>query len=348
MNQLEFLKKWLKKGILLFLLLTVVSCSLISYYSLTEKGWPQNISINYLALALALGALLLSWLIEGWRIRLIAKGLGETIPFQKILGINLAATFAGSITPFNSAGIPTQIYLLCRTGLTPGKASAVVTIRVILASLILNIAAPFLLFLFYNKFATHMVKQIIGFAIPLSLLFSVLMILLLTKPELGKSLALWLIKPFQKLKFGTKLKDNLQKIIAEMDIFHQSIREFRQGIHFFLAILCSASYWIAFFSITPFLLMAFNVDTPWLFAKTIIYQFVLTFVISYLPIPGGSGVMELGFYSILFFVPLQLRAIFIILWRIVSFHITSLIGGLFLLKIIKNLPKRNPRLETPS
>ena len=328
------LREWFSKGLSLVLLLTIISSGWLFFHSAPAGGWSGWHRFNFLALGFAILALIGSWAIEGCRVLLIAAGLGEKISFVKSFYINLAATFAGNITPFNSGGVPTQIYLLYKNGIHPTKASAVVTIRVIMSTLLFTTVAPLLMFFFTTKLPKGILHLVVTIAIPISCLLSVLIIVFMIKPKLAGDLIAFLIKLFHSKTINSKLQSWSEKILNELETFHESIKEFRKGIYFYLVIALTILYWVCFFSIAPLLMYAFGLNAAGEFLKVVLFQFILVFIIAYLPIPGGSGVMELSSYSMLVFVPIQLRAIFILLWRFLSYYMSTFIGGLILLRLI--------------
>ncbi|MCL6591854.1 MAG: flippase-like domain-containing protein [Firmicutes bacterium] len=334
------IQKWLARGLSLVIIFTLISTGFMLLHS---SAWNLKIDfsrLNYLALGLACLALLVSWIAEGGRIKVIAAGLGEKITLAKVLGINLAAACTANITPFYSGGIPTQIYLLCRNGIQPGKSSAIVTLRLIISTLIFTLFAPFLLLFYHTKFSFGIARQITAVAIPLAFLGSALMIFFIINPKLLGNFFAFLIGLFKNHRFSQKIKSRLERLLEEIETFHQSIKDFRNGIHFYIAFLLSILYWISFFSIAPLLIYTFGASGPGVFLETILLQFILVFIVAYIPIPSGSGVMELGLYSVFIFVPsLQLRTIIILIWRFLSYHVATFVGGVILIKQI-----HSPRL----
>jgi uncharacterized protein (TIRG00374 family) len=335
------ISKWFPKGLSLILVFTLASAGYL-LYSAAASGLKIDFQqFNYLALGLAILALLSSWLIEGTRISLIITGLAEKISFFKVLGINLATAFTGNITPFYSGGIPMQIYLLCKEGITPGKSSAVVTLRVILSTLIFTILTPFLLLGYHLKLTHGIMRQITAIAIPIAFIISGLLLLFIIKPKITQNLFAFLIKLVKASRIQKHWQPFMAKLLTELETFHNSIKEFRKGIYFYLAFLFSLLYWICFFSIAPLLMYACGINITERFFQIIFFQFILVFIIAYVPIPSGSGVMELGFYSVFWFIPPQLRALFIFSWRLLSYHMATLVGGIIILKFI-NRHNRQP------
>jgi uncharacterized protein (TIRG00374 family) len=339
----QFLK-WFRNGFSLVLILTLCSSALILFNSFPRNAQGLWLHLNYPAMALAFLALLLSWLIEACRIWLITTGLGGNISLLQIFKINLATSFIGNITPFYSGGVPTQIFLLSQHGIKPGKASAIVTIRIIVSTLFFTIFAPFLLYSYHRNFSFGLTRQVTLAAIPVSILISILLIAFIIKPKLAKILADGVLKMIHLTQFSLKVQPFIEKFLVELEIFHQSIREFRKAVNFYLVIVTTIGYWISFFAVAPLLMGAFGLNIQGMFLKSILLQFILFFVIAYLPIPGGSGIMELGLFSILSFVPIQLRAILIIIWRCLSYHLSTFLGGIILLRFINQCPS----LEFPN
>ncbi len=335
-------RKWFLKGLSLILIFTLASTAYLLFNSLTSGFKLEYQKFNYPALGLAILTLLCSWLIESCRILFIITGLSEKISFIKVLGINLATSFTGNITPFYSGGIPTQIYLLCKAGIQPGKSSAVVTMRVILSTLVFTIFAPILLLLYRFKLTNGMMLQITTIAIPIAFLVSGLLLLFIIKPGIAANLFAFLTGLFKNTRFQSKIQPLANKLLVELETFHTSIKEFRKGIYFYLASLFSILYWTCFFTIAPLLMYACGINITAMFVQIIFFQFILVFIIAYIPVPSGSGIMEVGLFSLFSFIPPQLRAIFIFAWRLLSYHLATFVGGIIFLRFIN---RRQPQTE---
>ncbi|HYH05276.1 MAG TPA: lysylphosphatidylglycerol synthase transmembrane domain-containing protein [Bacillota bacterium] len=338
------MQKWFRGGFSLVLILTLCSSALILINSIPKNVDSLWKNLNYPVLVLAFVALVFSWLIEAVRIWLIASGLGEKISLLKILNINLATSFIGNITPFYSGAVPTQIYLLTQNGIQAGRSSAIVTIRLIVSTLIFTLFAPFLLFSYHKTFSAGIMQIVISVAIPISALISLLLIVFIIKPKVAKYLVNYLLKLLHRTRLSSKITPFVTKFLNELEIFHDSIKEFRKAFNFYLVILTTFGYWVCFFAVAPLLMQAFGLNTPGMFVKSILLQFILFFIMAYMPVPGGSGIMELGLFSVLSFVPIQIRAILILVWRFLSYHLSTLVGGIILLRIIN----RRPSVEFPN
>lgn len=330
------LKKLLIKGLSLVIILAIASSIFLFASSISSGNFPKLNRLKYPALGMAILSLLLSWLAEGLRVKLIADGLGEPIPFVKLLGINLASSFTGNVTPFNSGGVPTQIFLLCRIGLAPGKAGALVTIRMVVTTLLFTIVSPFLILFYHARFSFGILRHVTTIAIPLAIILSIGLVIFIIKPKLVSNLLLKILNSLKLGRLGYKIGPYLERLTLEVEIFQRSIKEFRNWVNIILILLLTILYWFLFFGIAPLLMYAFGLNPAGKITEIILLQFILIFVLAYIPIPGGTGVMELSLYSLLVFIPLQFRAVFIFIWRFLSYYLSTFVGGVVLLKILNS------------
>lgn len=186
--------------------------------------------------------------------------------------------------------------------------------------------------------------MVVSVAIPISAIISLLLIVFIIKPKVAKNCITALLKLLYRTRLSAKMAPFISKFMTELEIFHISIKKFRKAFNFYLVILATFGYWVCFFAVAPLLMQAFGLHTPGMFVKSIMLQFILFFIMAYMPVPGGSGVMELGLFSVLSFVPVHIRAILIIIWRFLSYHLSTLVGGIILLRLIN----RRPSLELPN
>lgn len=343
--------RFIRNGALIAFGISLITLVAMLWTNATPKMWRGLTKFNPAALILVVGLVLLSWFIECLRVQLISRVLGERLTFRSIFSINLATVFTGNITPFTSAGAPTQVYLLHKKGLSVGRATAVVTLRMAITTLCFTIGGPVLICIFQGEILRRLSLQAwarpIQILILLTLAFSVGLIFILMRPAKGESLANWLfgIQWLRRL-LGDKADSLHHAFLRELREFHDSLLLITQEkkLHLVVAMLYTFLYWIVYFSIAPAILLGFGIplQSNWLWF--IILQFVLNFLVSFIPIPGGSGVAEMGFYSVFaFFVPKHLLALFVALWRIISYHLSTFVGGVFFLKLFKQ--KESPEIE---
>ena len=332
-----------RKGLTLALSLSLLTIVVLMFTTSTTKTWATLFAFKPGVIILVAALLCLSWIIEGLRIQLIGRILGENFSLRSILGINLATLFSGNITPFTSGGAPTQIYLLHRSGLSLGKATAVVTLRIALSTLFFTIGGPILIFLFQQEILQQF--NLLSWATPirillfLALLFSVGVVFILLRPSRGNTFINWLFRQrLVRRLTGDKADAYREGLLKEMTEFHDSVQIVmrRKPIYLLGIMFYTLLYWIVFFSLAPAILLGFGLPVQRQMTRFIFLQFVLLFLLSFIPIPGGSGLAELGFYSVFaLYVPKHILAIFVAIWRFISYHLSTLIGGFLFIRLIR-------------
>ncbi len=329
----------IKRGISFAIGLSVVAIVILVSYSAAPETWVSlcQIKINFLLMALL--CLVSMWLLEGVGFGLLIHGVGKFIPFLSLVRIFLASNFVGFVTPFGSGGVPAQIYLLTKKGLSAGESTAVVSTRALLSSWFFGIIGPVAFFLLRPHLSLKSSWiDFFGPTLVALFLFTLLFLYLLWRPQKGGYLASaccnW--SPLVRC-FGTERMKRIQTSIAhEIEKLHQGLSLlFRSNFLMVLAVAgCIILCWLLLFAIAPLLLLGFGVKIN--VVQVLFYQFVLFFLIPLSPTPGGSGAAELGFAALLTsLVPKHLLAVFVILWRFLTYYLNLLVGGIILVLFLR-------------
>ncbi len=331
----------IRKGLIITLIIGLFTMGGLIISSTTADTWHSLLRIHPKNILIMLGVVVLSWLVEGLRVKTIAHLLGEKISFPDTLRINLASIFSGNITPLNSGTIPTQVYLLHQQGISIGKATAIVTIRLTFTSLLLVIGGPLLLFIFRGKILEEIglssIAGLVGYILLLALLFSAFLVFLLLRPNKGEHLirGLFQLKLSKKL-LGSKAESFCQRTISEVKEFHTCLGiVFREKtLSVFFVLLLTVCSWISTLSVAPAVLLGFGVNINGKIFRILLLQFVIQFFLSFVPIPGGSGLAEIGFFSIFSkYLPKHLQAISVALWRLLSYYLNIFVGGVCFVRL---------------
>lgn len=334
---------FLKKGLTLTLVFSLLSITFLFFHSATPDTWRSIFYFNPEMTFLLLILVILSWLVEALRVKLIAGTLKEKITFINILRINMVGLFTGNITPFTSGSVPAQVYLFHRQGLSLGKATAIVTTRMVFTSLFFMIGGPLALFLFRHKLleelgVQHLSVVVSGLLFLLLAVSFVLLLLFVWRPHKGKVLAekFFSLQPVRKM-LGSRAETACDRFLNELQEFRTCITTLFR--HRFLPVLgiifLTVLYWIINLSIAPAVLKGFGVNIGNRIFRLLLLQFVILFLVSFIPIPGGSGFTEMGLYSIFsIYLPKHLLAISVVIWRFLSYYLTTLIGGFFFLRFL--------------
>ncbi len=116
------------------------------------RAWRQIAPGALLAGGLFVAAV---WASKAGRMWIIARAMGARVGFPRFLAIYLAACFASHITPFSAGGVPMQVYLAHREGLTVGAATALTAVDLGLNSLVFLVAVPSALLLGQGGLTFH-------------------------------------------------------------------------------------------------------------------------------------------------------------------------------------------------
>lgn len=282
-----------------------------------------RLSPSYLVAALLLVPLL--WLLEAWRVQAIIRASGASLAFWPIWQANLAAAFMAAITPAAAGGPPTQAYLLARLGLGAERAAAVVVARLLLNLAFFALLAPPLFFIYRGSLGlgkglgTLIVVAAAGLGLVGGGFFYFLHRLDLAE-KLLKALAAHLPPSW----------------CLPLAAWQDRLAAFRASLAALLAagwrplLLLGAltvGYWLCFFSLALLLIRALGLEVP--YGAALVRQVLYYFLVSYVPLPGASGVAELGLAALFAaLVPSSLLPGFVAAWRFLTYHSNILCGGL--------------------
>ena len=334
---------FLRKGLTITLVFSLITLTYLFFHSATPDTWRSIFYFNPETIFLLLILVIASWLVEALRVKLIAVTLDEKIGFANILRINMVGLFTGNITPFTSGSVPAQVYLLHRLGISLGKATAIVTPRMVFTSLFFMIGGPAALYLFRRRLLEELGIEHLSVVINAMLLFLLVLsftflLVVIWRPHYGRTLMkkVFSLQLVRKI-LGPRAETVCDRFLCELQEFQSCLRTILRhrllpitGITF-LTVL----YWIINLSIAPAVLKGFGVNIGNRIFRLLLLEFAILFLVSFIPIPGGSGFTEMGLYSLFsFYLPKHLLAVSVAIWRFLSYYLTTLIGGLFFLRYL--------------
>ncbi|MDI3280526.1 MAG: lysylphosphatidylglycerol synthase transmembrane domain-containing protein [Bacillota bacterium] len=318
----------LRRGLLFSLAISLAALGFL----FTRRGLHLPPSADPRFIFLAFAAMFLAWLAEACRLQMMSSLLGGRLSFSAALRIVLASTFAAAVTPLSSGQGPLQIYLLHRRGqLSWGSATALFSVRTAFTSLLFSGTVPLLiLYLGSGPWLPPVFLPPLLLASSAIAGFTVLFLALAGKPQLLRSLLLrtartrHLPRPWRRRL--------LRRLAQEAQAFQLALPcLLRAPLGLLGQILAlTALYWALYFLAAPFLWHALGVRLPW--GQALAFQAVFNFALSHLPLPGGSGIAELGLSSAFSrWAGADLAALFALLWRLVSYYFGLAAGGVALL-----------------
>lgn len=287
-----------------------------------------KIQLRYLVLA---GWLLLaSWLVEAWRIKYLLKLVNAPLPLLKILQVNLAAGFIGAVSPAAAGNPPAQAYFLQRAGLPWAKSAAVVVMRMAATMFCFGIFASLTILMAGSSLSLARPIRVAALAAGIILVCGILLfICLLVKPACLSPGAARFLKLGRIHKKAAGMGRYIDIAAHRFQSFSSVLRSFWQagGLKGLLAVLLiTMLYWACFFSIAPVLLAGLEQDFK--LVNLLSRQLVYVFAMAYVPLPGASGVAEIGLSGLIApFIPAGWLAGFVLTWRFFTYYSYIIIGG---------------------
>ena len=329
----------LKRGLIIFLLLTMGVSAVVIWSSLDKKALDVISSADWRIVSFALLAVFASWGCDAGRFCLVARSMGYKITFGRGLLLTWLLYFGCAVTPMQVGGGPFQLFVLYkRDGVPVGSGVAITLIRTLLSTFILSIAAPSAILLAPELLHGH--KAVVGvfiYVLLLSVVVWTVFIFSVVHPETLRRLigrfTLWL-RRFKRLKRLPVLKI-YRRLGQEMDSYSSNIRLMLGAGRrsFFGAVLLSVLQLMAIFSVLPILICALGLPVNYI--QAISAQAMFMFILYFIPTPGASGVAEGGGAALFgLLVPWNLAGVTAIFWRFMTEYISIFLGCLVAIKLI--------------
>ncbi len=338
------LERKIHRGLKIFLILVILTMLALLVFSDPEKKFSFNIiqkisyafkQMNPIYLLFSFIFWMIHVLLDSFRISLLCQGVtGKWGSMRTSAEVILTGAFLAAVTPFQTGGLPVQLYLLKREGISYGKGTLIILLRAIFYSIMMLILLPFLFPILTEQYDATSIRILSKYSLIVYPIIVIIITFALIKPNIIKRFLykLTLLLGKRKRK-ATKLIDRVFKEIEEMkDGFWHFVRQkkWHSVASFFLTFIA----YVPYFFIAPLLLKGMGIDGS--FIRIAFLQFVVILFTFFSPTPGATGVSE-GVFAIMFLgiVGKGLLGVFTILWRFFTFHLTALVGGIMTLDILK-------------
>jgi len=298
-------------------------------------------NVNPLVILLLGITVLTITLLDSTRTYILSKSLGARLPFKVYLENTIMGFYFSAVTPFAAGGQPFQIYHLVKNSVELGKASMIVAAKFIssfTSAVLLGILA--FIFLFEEIKGIRLIGPIILVGVFATLAFYFLFItFLLNRKWIESFFSLKIVTvpiAFVLRKDADVVRDSVKdKVKNYMNAF-ETLWKSSKKVFFTIFIL--SFIMILLIQITGFLsLISVLEDTNLNFYKVIGLQSAMNMIVYFLPTPGASGGIEGSFYIIYSgMVGKSRAAVSLLIWRIATYYSTIVIGGILILKRVKN------------
>ena len=346
MVEKEKKQKTVKLPIIIALSLSIAIIILILYFTIDANTLNQlaNAQIKYEFFIIAICLNILYWFLWGARLKVLSNAIDKNVKIglwesTKIIIANL---FLASITPSMAGGEPVRIHLLNKEGMSLGGSTASVLGERLLDAVFILALVPVAVFIFKDKPGIQFLSTGLWIGVIVFILLLLVFLYAITRPEKTKS---FLILINKKLSRFSKKKDSESKVIKrinkEVDNFHNSmtcyVSEGRKAL--LKASILTILFWSSGFLIPSMILLGLGL--PPFFIESYFAQVFLLVIIMMPTTPGSAGIAEIsiwGLYGVLIGTTSEsFIGVFIILYRLVTYHMNLLAGAIFQYRIFKSV-----------
>ncbi|MBC58967.1 MAG: TIGR00374 family protein [Confluentimicrobium sp.] len=330
-----------KKGIawllsaLLFCVLTVIGLFSVSALFDTEAPIiridPRLLSSSAVAqIALLLVAY---YACDGLRLYFVLRALGERVPLKDIGPLVFINLYFSNITPMATGGGLAQVWYLQKRGVPIGVSGAATSIRTILAMLMVFGAAPaFQLLAPPMRDVWHPNERIVqSVSWAMALYVTGLLIVLFRSSLVGTAIGAALKVASWLGILDTDRRDRwIVRMREEMTGFSRSFWLFVTGkpLYAVLSLFFTACFLLILFAFPGLLLSLLGYPVDWLSVMATVS--VVTFLMYFAPTPGGAGISELTFASLMTGQVSSAHLLLIVFaWRLLTIYLGVTIGAIF-------------------
>mgnify|MGYP001192963457 FL=1 len=346
----------LKKQVLIPVFISVLTIVFIFSFS-SFRGISLDLSsFRFYPLGISLVLVMCAWLIDSFRLFLTVRAWGKKIRFFHAFQAMLSNYFLSSITPFSTGGSPAQAYVLARRGLSWGEALSLVTVCGILYQV--GLLTLLFVFIFVFHIGLHLEGLLLSLLYSFAIFYSVVLSLLfffLYHPALFYRLTDWGIswvkRRFKRARFSEEaVKEWVEEFFTDFQRGF-AILFLRKPQYLIWNIICYMLNYLFIFSIAYFVLLALGVMPSYF--QVVGAQIPLYYIFSLVPSPGASGGVEITLASVfLRFSGAQRLGLFILLWRVITYYLPMLLGGILFFQVLgegnggsRSLKERGGELE---
>lgn len=299
-----------------------------------QRLWELFCSVRLRCLVGAAELMVVYWVLESTELHLALKRFSPQQAPCDTFRATMIGQFFNCITPFASGGQPMQALYLMKKGVALSFASCSLLIKFIVYQFVLTLYSAVTLALCFRQFAGRVPLvgwlAAAGFGINLLVIVGLLCLGFLRRPtERFLYGILSLLRRMQLIKEQTaqRAAERMQK---ELEEFYQGFAQIRSDWWGILQMsLLTAVQLTAFFLVPLCIFYAFGMGRADVLLMVCAGAFVLNFT-SFIPLPGAAAGAEIGFHTVFgLFFPASVLSLAILLWRLFTFYLPILVGGVF-------------------
>lgn len=301
----------------------------------TLEGLGQ---VRWQWLAVTAGLWLAATLADGMRLAVLSRSSDHPMTARLSIEILLVGYFMAAVTPFQVGGLPLQLYIMNGWGIPPGRASAILLARGVMFYALLFAVAPVVAL--SMGVSTALLKVMASYIL---VIVAGGAALVLAGAFFPKRLAAWqarlAARPGQTrtVRLLARSIGEFLHLVDGLKLYLQ-VRNLR---YLLVALALTLVYGVAYFAMSGSLLYGLGIRAD--FPRVVGLNVILTAVLLFMPTPGAGGVAEAGaaaLYSMI--CPKHMLGVFVVVWRVFSFYLGAIIGGLLALRHAAAIARAKP------
>lgn len=273
-------------------------------------------------LAGLLGMILLCWLINAWRLRLLLGQQGARLGVVRSVGVLMATEFAICTTPGGSGGPLTLIALLNREGISAARSGAAFAMDQ-LNDLLFFFCAMLAIagYAVFNRLGNSQQSMLLGSALLLCAALVMLLALLRWRRQVMRGNG----RVLRRLGMSAPRQRRwARKLLRFMHALADMWRLPKRTLALVFALTCA--HWSLRYSVLYFVLQGLGVELSWI--PSFLVQMLALSAGQFSLLPGGAGAAELTSATLLApLVGASTAAAAIVIWRAITYYFYLLAGG---------------------
>ncbi len=302
--------------------------------------------VDYRWVIMSIGFMLIFWFLDAIIISyIIGLALDRKIGFFNTFTINMIGRYYSSLIPLGG-GQTAQIVYLAKWDIPPGTSSSMLMMKYWVHQAALAIYAIFTFFIkgsVIKEYRSYMFwAAIVGFCI--NIIGPFLLYILSSKEGLLKGIVVGIIDFLKKKGIVKEEEKFSEKIIKFVDDYSRAVHFINKNIRELSLPLLLSFFQVAVFYSIPYLIYRGCGLSRAGIVDMMLTNIFLHFAVCFIPTPGAAGASEGGFFSLFsLYFPEDLMLVAMLFWRLISFYLTVMVGGIMVFVERFRIKKRQER-----
>jgi uncharacterized protein (TIRG00374 family) len=327
-----------------------IAFSLIAYFILFQRSSIGD-SIRHLRefdlryFALALGLVVVDWIIGASRILLFARKVHSRITLGACWRSCLVHVFLAGVTPSQTGGAAAQVYVLYAEGMSVLDSTVTLFVGGFITTVIVLMAGATMLLVQPEMIAPELrTLAVISFAVYVLILVGIL--LTLTHPREFKNVARGVLVRIPRLRHRLEKAHVVDRMFSTIDRYHDLMTGFfvRGKLVFLVGLLLTVLIYVNKFLIGWVVVRGLGLEAN--VGQVLFLQIIPLLIFYFSPTPGSSGLAEVSTMAAMSpVVPPSYQAVYVILWRFFTLVLNMIIGAGVVMSYISG--RRGRRFTEP-